>query len=159
MSTIGEKFFTHNRIKHHTEILCMFLIFFMVIENTNTTFSQSQTDPQSAINSICAMVQDNSLIAGLVGLDQAVNICNNVHSIGSNQALSELCNIVSGLKIINVDSYCNTSTQDLDQKSQNQTGTATPNTSANSNNNNQDPNISGSIIDRLIGFLLDQFGL
>jgi len=159
MSVIGEKSFTHNRIKHHTKILCLFLIFFMVIENTKTTFSQSQADPQSAINSICKLVQDNSLIAGLVGLDQAVNICNNVHSIGSSQALSELCNIVSGLKIINVDSYCNTSTQDSDQKSQNQTGTVTPNTSANSNNNIQDPNTPGSIIDRLIGFLLNQFGL
>lgn len=159
MSVIGEKSFTHNRMRYHIKILCMFLIFFMVIENTKTTFSQSQVDPQSAINSICKMVQDNSLIAGLVGLDQAVNICNNVHSIGSNQALSELCNVVSGLKIVNVDSYCNTSSQDSDQKSQNQTGTGTPNTSANSNNNNQDPNASGSIIDRLIGFLLNQFGL
>ena len=131
----------------------------MVIENTKTTFSQSQVDPQSAINSICKMVQDNSLIAGLVGLDQAVNICSNVNSIGSNQALSELCNVVSGLKIINVDPYCNTSTQDSDQKSQNQTEMGTPNTSANSINNNQDSNTSGSIIDRLIGFLLNQFGL
>jgi len=130
MIAIGEKSFTHNRIKHQTEILCMFLIFFMVIENTKTTFSQSQVDPQSAINSIC-----------------------------KNQALSELCNVVSGLKIINVDSYCNTSTQDSDQKSQNQTGMGTPNTSANSINNNQDSNTSGSIIDRLIGFLLNQIGL
>ncbi|HKR73474.1 MAG TPA: hypothetical protein VJR94_05120, partial [Candidatus Nitrosocosmicus sp.] len=111
-----------------------------------------------AINSICKMVQDNSLIAGLVGLDQAVNICNNVHSIGSNQALSELCNVVSGLKIINVDSYCNTQTLQSDQKGQVQPENGIFNTLANSNNN-QDANTSGSIIDRLFGFLLNQFGL
>lgn len=134
------------------------MIILVVIENNKTPFSQSQINPQSALNSIGKTVQDNSLIAGLVGIDQAVNICNNVQSIGSNQALSELCNVVSGLKIINGDSYCNTQTQQADQKSQVQVENGIRNTLANSNDN-QDANKPGSIIDRLIGFLLSQFGL
>ena len=158
MSVAEKKSFSFYISKYHLRILCILLIFFVSIENTKTTFSQSQIDPRFAINSICKMVQDNSLIAGLVGLDQAINICNNVHSIGSNQALSELCNVVSGLKIINVDSYCNTQTLQSDQKGQVQPENGTLNTLANSNNN-QDANTSGSIIDRLIRFLLNQFGL
>ena len=70
----------------------------------------------------------------------------------------QLCNVVSGLKIINVDSYCNAQTQKADQKSQVQPENGTLNTLANSDNN-QVANISGSVIDRLIGFLLNQFGL
>lgn len=158
MSLTGEKLFSFSRSKYHIGIICIFLIFIAVIENNKTAFTQSQIDPQSAVNSICKIVQDNSLIAGLVGLDQDVNICNNVQSIGSNQALSERCNVVSVLKIINVDSYCNTQTQQADQKSQVQLENGTPNTFANSNDN-QNVNKPGSIIDRLIGFLLNQFGL
>lgn len=158
MSVTAEEFFSFSKSKYHTGIICILLIFFIAIENTKTTFSQTQIDPQSAINSICKIVQDNSLIAGLVGLDQAVNICNNVHSIGSNQALSELCNVVSGLKTINVDSYCTTQTQQADQKSQVQSENGTLNTLDNSDNN-QVASTSGSVIDRLIGFLLNQFGL
>lgn len=153
MSLTGEKLFSLSRSKYHIGIICILLIFLAVIENNKTAFIQQQIDPQSAVNSICKIVQDNSLIAGLVGLDQAVNICNNVQSIGSNQALFELCNVVSGLKIINVDSYCNTPTQQADQKIQVQLENGT------NSNDNQDANKSGSIIDRLIGFLLNQFGL
>lgn len=158
MSLTREKLFSFSRSKYHIGIICILLIILVVIENNKTPFSQSQINPQSALNSICKTVQDNSLIAGLVGIDQAVNICNNVQSIGSNQALSELCNVVSGLKIIDGDSYCNTQTQQADQKSQVQVENGIRNTLANSNDN-QDVNKPGSIIDRLIGFLLNQFGL
>lgn len=35
----------------------------------------------SPVNSICQLIQDNSLIVGLAGLDQTVNICNNLSTI------------------------------------------------------------------------------
>ena len=67
---------------------------------------QQQQDTGSLVNSICQLVRSNSLIAGLVGLDQALNICNNLNAIGSNQALSELCSIIGGINIINVNALC-----------------------------------------------------
>ena len=70
-------------------------------------FAQQQQNTGSLVNSICQMVQDNSLILGLVGLHQAIVICNNLKSIGSNQALSELCSTIGGLNVINIDAFCN----------------------------------------------------
>ena len=64
---------------------------------------EKEQDTGSLVNSICQLVQDNSLISGLVGLDQALNICSNLNSIGSNQALSELCSTIGGLNVINID--------------------------------------------------------
>jgi hypothetical protein len=157
MVVIKKKSLTFSKIKIHPEILCVFfLIFFMVAENPKTTFSQSQLDPQSAINSLCNMVQDNRLIVGFIGLDQAINICSNINSLGANQALIELCNVVSGIKIINVDPYCDIQAE---QSGQNQSGNNTASTLTNSNNNNPEANSSGSITDRLFSFLFGQFGL
>ena len=123
----------------------------MVSENPKTTFSQSQLDPRSPINSLCNIVQDNRLIVGFIGLDQAINICSNINSLGANQALIELCNVVSGIKIINVDPYCGIQAQ---QSGLNQPGNNTASTLTNSNSNNPEANGSGSIIDRLFSFLI-----
>lgn len=156
MIAIKKKSLTYSKIKIHPKILCVFfLFFFMVAENPKTTFSQSQLDPQSGINSLCNMVQDNRLIVGFIGLDQAINICNNVNSLGANQALIELCNVVSGIKVINVDPYCSTQAQ---QSGQNHSGDNTASTLTNSNNN-PEANGSGSIIDRIFSFVFGQFGL
>lgn len=120
---------------------------------------QSQSD-NSPVNSICQLVQDNSLIAGLAGLDQAINICNNLNSIGSNQALSELCSIVGGFNIINVESFCNQQNQDEERQqpqtsnNNNQIPEANQDTSNQGNNptqSQQEP--TGSIIDRLLNLL------
>lgn len=160
MLILKEKSLSCFKIKFHSEIVFVFfLIFFMAFENPKMALSQPQVDPQSAINSICNMVQDNSLIAGLVGLDQAINICNNINSVGSNQALGELCSIVTGLKIINVDPYCSPQTQQSGQNlsSNDSTGSLT-NTNTN-NDNNPEANKSGSIIDRLFAFLFGHFGI
>lgn len=111
---------------------------------------QEQSTPAgSLVNSICQLVQDNSLISGLVGLDQALNICNNLDSIGSNQALAQLCSTIGGLNIINVDSFCKQQQQQP------------PNQTQPLNENNQTPNSQGStenapsnsIIDRILGLL------
>jgi hypothetical protein len=121
---------------------------------------QQQQDANSPVNSICQLIQDNSLIAGLAGLDQAVNICNNLNTIGSNQALSELCSIVGGFNIINVESFCNQQNSSQDQQSPqtlnnpNQLPEANQDSSTQGNNpvqGQQEP--SGSIIDRLLNML------
>ena len=157
MSFLKEKSLSYFKTKYHSEILIVFfLIFFVAIENPKMVLGQSQVDPQSAITSICNIVQDNSLIAGLIGLDQATNICNNVNSVGSNQALAELCNAVTGLEIINVDPYCSTQTHQSDQ---NQSGNDSTGPLSKSNNNNPEANNSGSIIDKLFAFIFGQFGL
>lgn len=130
----------------------------------NTAMGQQQQQQQNAnspVNSICQLIQDNSLIAGLAGLDQAVNICNNLNTIGSNQALSELCSIVGGFNIINVESFCNpqNSTQDQQQSPQtlnnaNQLPEANQDSSNQGNNPSQGQQVpSGSIIDRLLNML------
>ena len=105
------------------------------------------------VNSICQLVRDNSLISGLVGLDQALNICNNLNAIGSTQALSELCSIVGNLNVINTDALC-------DQQVSSQTPTLNQsNETANSldstqhdRGNTENPG-SPSIIDRILGLL------
>jgi hypothetical protein len=127
-----------------------------------------QQQPQTAnspVNSMCQLIQDNRFIAGLTGLDQAVNICNNLNTIGANQALSELCSIVGGFNIINVENFCNLQNSNQDQQLQQQQ----PQNSNNNNNQipeaNQSTSIqdnvpsqsqqeqSGSIIDRLLNML------
>ncbi|HET6590271.1 MAG TPA: hypothetical protein VFG45_08915 [Candidatus Nitrosocosmicus sp.] len=125
-----------------------------------------QQQPQTAnspVNSICQLIQDNRFIAGLTGLDQAVNICNNLNTIGSNQALSELCSIIGGFNIINVKDFCNLQNSNQDQQLQQQPQTlnnASQLPEANQSNSIQE-NVpsqsqqeqSGSIIDRLLNML------
>ena len=99
------------------------------------------------VNSICQLVQDNSLISGLVGLDQALNICNNLDSIGSDQALTRLCSTIGGLNIINVDSFCNQQQQQTTNQTQ-PLNNQTPNSQGSTENTP-----SNSIIDRILGLL------
>ncbi len=147
-------------------IIALSMVLILSIFNSNqalSAFGQEQPQPQpqpqqpsagSLVNSICQLVQSNGLISGLVGLDQALNICNNLNSIGSTQALSELCSTIGGLNVINVDSFCN------QQQATNQTQSP--------NENNEIPNTqegventqgstesppSNSIIDRILGLL------
>jgi hypothetical protein len=114
---------------------------------------QQQQDTGSLVNSICQLVRDNSLISGLVGLDQALNICNNLNAIGSNQALSELCSIISGLNVININSYCNQqeSIQNQSLNEKNETVNNQDRTETNQSSN-ENP-ASNSIIDRILGLL------
>jgi hypothetical protein len=114
---------------------------------------QQQQNSGSLVNSICQLVQDNSLISGLVGLDQALNICNNLNTIGSNQALAELCSTISGLNVINIDAFCNqqTSSQTQSLNQNNQTSPIQDSTESNQGNTENLP--SKSIIDRILGLL------
>jgi hypothetical protein len=118
---------------------------------------QPQQQPQNAgslVSSICQLVQDNSLISGLVGLDQALNICNNLNAIGSNQALSELCSTIGGLNVINIDAYCNQ--QQISNQTQHASennGTSNSQGSTNNNQGNPENPSSNSIVDRILGLL------
>ena len=117
---------------------------------------QQQQQPQNAgslVISICQLVQGNSLISGLVGLDQAVNICNNLNAIGSNQALAELCSTIGGLNVINIDAYCNQQILNQTQHLSENNGTSKSQASTNNNQGNPENPSSNSIIDRILGLL------
>ena len=147
--------------------LFLALLSVSLILGENTAMGQQQLQQQqnanSPVNSICQLIQGNSLIAGLAGLDQAVNICNNLNTIGSNQALSELCSIVGGFNIINVESFCNQQNSAEEQQPQQSPQTSNNNNQipeVNQGDSNQDNNPSqsqqeqsGSIIDRLLNML------
>ena len=145
------------QLKHLIISLSMVLLSStFIFDQWSDAFAQQQ-QPQNAgslVSSICQLVQDNSLISGLVGLDQALNICNNLNAIGSNQALSELCSTIGGLNVINIDTYCN------QQQISNQTQHAsenneTSNSQGSTNNNQGNPEnpSSNSIVDRILGLL------
>ncbi|HYO06767.1 MAG TPA: hypothetical protein VER14_07270, partial [Phototrophicaceae bacterium] len=106
------------------------------------------------VNFICQLVQDNGLISGLVGLDQALNICNNLNSIGSNQALAQLCSTIGGLNVINVDAFCNqqTSSQTQPLNENNAPPNSQNRTESNNQDNTENPS-SNSITDRVLGLL------
>ena len=116
----------------------------------------AQQQPQnsgSLVNSICQMVQDNSLISGLVGLDQALNICNNLNSIGSNQALAQLCSTIGGLNVINVDAFCNQQTSSQTQPlNGNNEMTLSQDRTESDRGNTKNPS-SNSITDGILGLL------
>ena len=117
---------------------------------------QPQQQPQNAgslVSSICQLVQDNSLISGLVGLDQALNICNNLNAIGSNQALSELCSTIGGLNVINIDAYCNQQESNQNQSLNEKNETVNNQDRTETNQSNNENPASNSVIDRILGLL------
>jgi hypothetical protein len=121
-------------------------------------FAQQPQNTGSLVNSICQLVQDNGLISGLVGLDQALNICNNLNSIGSNQALAQLCSTIGGLNVINVDAFCNqqTTSQTQPPNENNETSNTPDRTESNNQGNTENPSsnsITGRILGLLFGFL------
>lgn len=121
-----------------------------------------QQNSNSPVNSICQIIQDNSLLTGIAGLNQALNICNNLNSIGTNNALSELCSIIGGFNVINVESYCNTDNLSQQPQVSNNSDEMLETNRANPDDNpqsNTDGQASGSIIDRLLGMIFGIFNL
>ena len=114
---------------------------------------QQQQNTGSLVNSICQLVQDNGLISGLVGLNQALNICNNLNSIGSNQALAQLCSTIGGLNVINVDAFCNQQTSSQTQPlNGNNEMTLSQDRTESDRGNTKNPS-SNSITDGILGLL------
>ena len=145
------------QLKYLIISLSMVLISSMfILDPWIDAFAQQQQQPQTAsslVGSICQLVQDNSLISGLVGLDQALNICNNLNSIGSNQALAELCTAIGSLKVINIDTYCNQQTSNQTQPLSKNNGTSNSQDSSDNGQDNTKNPSSNSIIDRILGLL------
>lgn len=145
--------------KYPVVSLSMVLLLSAFISNgaLNAFAQQQQGQPTSGslVNSICQLVQNNSLISGLVGLDQALVICNNLDSISSNQALAQLCSTIGGLNIINIESFCNQQQQITNQtqplNENNQTTNSQGSTENSQGNTENAP--SNSIIDRILGLL------
>jgi hypothetical protein len=142
--------------------ISMVLLLSVFISNgAFNVFAQQQQQPNagSLVNSICQLVRDNGLISGLVGLDQALNICNNLNSIGSNQALTQLCSTIGGLNVINIDTFCNqqqAANQSLPLNENSQTPNSQDAGIENSQGNTESPP-SSSIIDRILGLLFGFF--
>ncbi len=123
------------------------IIFIMIMSSTVLlAHAQQQNGTSTAVSSICKMVQDNRFLAGVVGLDQAVNICNNLSGVNTSQVLSQLCSVVGGLKIINVESMCK------QQQAPNQNQTV-PQGNAVKTNNASNTGSSNSLIDQTMGIL------
>jgi hypothetical protein len=127
---------------------------------------QQQSGSSSAASSICKMVQDNRFLAGIAGLDQAISICNNLGTVNSGQVLSQLCSVIGGLKIINVDSICKQQQQQrqttTNGTTQNQNQTLSHGSVVNNNNSNTNASNSGgstnSLIDKTMGVLRGYLG-
>ena len=137
--------------KYPVIALSMVLLQFAFIPNgAFNVFAQPPPPPNagSLVNSICQLVQGNGLISGLVGLNEALFICNNLDTIGSNQALNQLCSTISGLNIINIDTFCNQQQQQTASQTSNSQNVATEN-----GQSNMESPPSGSIIDRILGLL------
>ncbi len=84
-------------------------IFLLFIFNSFTMINaqSQQSSSLGAVSSICNMVQNNGFLAGIIGLDKASSICNNLNSLNSQQALSSLCSIISNNGILNIKNICN----------------------------------------------------
>jgi cytoskeletal protein RodZ len=113
------------------------------------------------------MVQDNRFLAGVAGLDQEVNICNNLSTGNSGQVLSQLCSVIGGLKIINVESICKQQQQQQQQHQttanetvQNQNQTLSKDNVVNNNNTNTSNSggSSNSLLDKTMGMLKGYLG-
>ena len=123
------------------------IIFLIVMSNTVLLAYAQQQNGTSTVSSICKMVQDNRFLAGVAGLDQAVSICNNLSTMNSSQVLSQLCSVVGGLKIINVESICK------QQQAPTQNQTAPQDNSVKNNNASNSTGSSNSLMDKTIGIL------
>ena len=145
--------------KYPVIALSMVLLQFALISNGafNVFAQQQPPNAGSLVNSICQLVRDNSLISGLVGLNEALFICNNLDTIGSNQALNQLCSTISGLNIINIDTFCNQQQQQTANQTQlpneNSQTSNSQNVATENGQSNMESPPSGSIIDRILGLL------
>src|SRR3982751_6686296 len=85
------------------------IIFLLFISNCLTMIhaQPQQSGSLGAVSSICNMIQNNGFLAGIIGLDKASSICNNLNSLNSQQALSSLCSMISNTGILNIKNICN----------------------------------------------------
>jgi hypothetical protein len=96
------------------------IIFLLFIFNSFTIINaqSQQSGSLGAVSSICNMIQNNGFLAGIIGLDKASSICNNLNSLNSQQALSSLCSMISNTGILNIKNICNQQHQQQQLKQQ-----------------------------------------
>jgi hypothetical protein len=143
------------------------IIFLLIVSSPALMVDAQQQGSSSAVSTICKMVQDNRFLAGVAGLDQAVSICNNLSTVNSSQVLSQLCSVIGGFKIINVESICKQQQQTTTNgtnpnQNQNQSQTMPQGNVVNNNNNTNTSNSNGgssnSLIDKTMGILRGYLG-
>ncbi|HVH96635.1 MAG TPA: hypothetical protein VM682_06810 [Bacillus sp. (in: firmicutes)] len=136
------------------------IIFLLFIFNSFTIINaqSQQSGSLGAVSSICNMIQNNGFLAGIIGLDKASSICNNLNSLNSQQALSSLCSIISKTGILDLKSICNQQQQQLkQQQGLNQTPSIqTKNGTQDNIQNNK--SISNSLIDKAKGVISSLLG-
>jgi len=119
-----------------------------------------QSGSLGAVSSICNMIQNNGFLAGIIGLDKASSICNNLNSLNSQQALSSLCSMISKTGILDLKNICNQQQQQQQLKQQqglNQTQSIqTKNGTQDNIQNNK--SISNSLIDKAKGVISSLLG-
>jgi hypothetical protein len=119
-----------------------------------------QSGSLGAVSSICNMISNNGFLAGIIGLDKASSICNNLNSLNSQQALSSLCSMISKTGILNLKSICNQQQQPQQLKQQqglNQTQSIqTKNGTQDNIQNNK--STSNSLIDKAKGVISSLLG-
>jgi bifunctional ADP-heptose synthase (sugar kinase/adenylyltransferase) len=130
------------------------IIFLLFIFNSFTIINaqSQQSGSLGAVSSICNMIQNNGFLAGIIGLDKASSICNNLNSLNSQQALSSLCSMISNTGILNIKNICNQQQQLKQQQGLNQTQhiQAKNGTQDNMQNNKS---TSNSLIDKAKGVI------
>ena len=69
-------------------------------------YAQTQQESQSLVNRLCQIVQDNSFLAIISGLTEALAICTGLTALNTDQALTQLCSLIERLGIISTDAIC-----------------------------------------------------
>lgn len=118
------------RLSNKTLVLLVLLPLILLSFYSNPLV-QGQDQQQGSVSensSICQAIEDNKTSIGSE-FYQAVNICNNQNSIGSSQALTELCYIFSDNRVSDLSAFC-------DQNILKQLPVSTNNTKAELNDKN-----------------------
>jgi bifunctional ADP-heptose synthase (sugar kinase/adenylyltransferase) len=118
-----------------------------------------QSGSLGAVSSICNMIQNNGFLAGIIGLDKASSICNNLNSLNSQQALSSLCSMISKTGILNIKSICNQQQQQLKSQDQGLNQTQSIQTKNGTQDNLQNnKSTSNSLVDKAKGIISSLLG-
>ncbi len=87
-------------------IVSILLVSTRIQISTTTAHAQTEQDSQSLVDRLCQIVQDNSFLAIISGLTEALAICTGLTALNADQSLSQLCSLIDGLGIINTGAIC-----------------------------------------------------
>ncbi len=103
----------------------LFIVFPLILfasYNGPLVFGQNEQQPNSVSGDvlICQLINENKSLVG-INYQQALNICSLQNSIGTSQALSELCFISSDKSIDEINTICDGESSNQLSKSVNET--------------------------------------